>query len=509
MTRTRLVAVLVVALGVAGIALGQGYIPGAGSGGGAGMTSLTGDVTATGPGASAAAVALVGGSSASNVHAAELTCNAATNANTVSTIVKRDSSGNFVGTTYFGNVVSPAGANVQGMSLGDGGMFCYNADCTNYEETDGGIATVNSVSGIFRTARVLDNSASNAAFRTMGANPAGTGIVTAAIEDWYSTTGLAFQIFPGGVVKGWTQMIGNSGAFIQADQYGGRTSSATVALLGSKSDSASSVALALGNASAFTTAGDQLVSVRNGSAASSEIGYILPTGVSSLYTQHPVTGGGKRTGEYTITLNSDSTFTATRLPSPTIRTAGSVASAPTADGTLNMIDYPTTASSGNASGINGPYTVTRFDFRPRLTAVVRTGASIANTNIYVGMCEADVSGATTVTDFAAHSCVVAAYIPSDPRLNWTLITSNGVAKTDGASAVAVAANTTYVIDLDFSRSGGAIMRINNAATGGSGYVLNTTTLPSGATDIGINISATTTTTAAKDFYVGKAALEQN
>lgn len=59
------------------------------------ITALTGDVTASGPGSVAATVATVGTSSAANVHAAELLANAATNADTVSTIVKRDSNGDF------------------------------------------------------------------------------------------------------------------------------------------------------------------------------------------------------------------------------------------------------------------------------------------------------------------------------------------------------------------------------------------------------------------------------
>jgi len=60
-----------------------------------GITSLTGDVTGTGPGAAATTVASVGGSTATNIHSAELAANAATASNTTSTIVKRDSSGNF------------------------------------------------------------------------------------------------------------------------------------------------------------------------------------------------------------------------------------------------------------------------------------------------------------------------------------------------------------------------------------------------------------------------------
>lgn len=66
------------------------------TGGGGGITQLTGDVTA-GPssGSAVATVAFVGGSTSANVHSAELLANAGTSANTVSTLVKRDSSGNF------------------------------------------------------------------------------------------------------------------------------------------------------------------------------------------------------------------------------------------------------------------------------------------------------------------------------------------------------------------------------------------------------------------------------
>jgi len=58
------------------------------------ITALTGDVSASGPGSAAATVNSVGGSSAANIHSAELAANAATDANTASTIIKRDASGN-------------------------------------------------------------------------------------------------------------------------------------------------------------------------------------------------------------------------------------------------------------------------------------------------------------------------------------------------------------------------------------------------------------------------------
>ena len=55
--------------------------------------AMSGDVTISNAGATT--VGSVGGSSSTNIHSAELAANAATNANTASTIVKRDSSGNF------------------------------------------------------------------------------------------------------------------------------------------------------------------------------------------------------------------------------------------------------------------------------------------------------------------------------------------------------------------------------------------------------------------------------
>lgn len=88
------------------------------------ITSLTGDVSATGPGAAAATVNSVGGSSAANIHTAELATNAATSVNTASTIVKRDASGNFVANiitaTLSGNASSATSAsNVGGKTAAD------------------------------------------------------------------------------------------------------------------------------------------------------------------------------------------------------------------------------------------------------------------------------------------------------------------------------------------------------------------------------------------------------
>lgn len=70
---------------------GSAWIPANGSGG---MNQLTGDVTATGAGSVATTVVSVGGSSAANIHASQLLTATATDADTVSTLMKRDASGN-------------------------------------------------------------------------------------------------------------------------------------------------------------------------------------------------------------------------------------------------------------------------------------------------------------------------------------------------------------------------------------------------------------------------------
>ena len=83
-----------------------------------GITALTGDVTATGPGSVAAVVDFVGGSSAALVHSAELLANAATDLNTSSAIVRRDMSGSFTATTGSFTTGNFGGAVGNGATIG-------------------------------------------------------------------------------------------------------------------------------------------------------------------------------------------------------------------------------------------------------------------------------------------------------------------------------------------------------------------------------------------------------
>lgn len=89
------------------------------------ISSLTGDVTASGSGAVAASVVQVGGVTAANVASGANLANAATDANTANTIVKRDASGNFSAGTITANLtgnVSGTAANVTGtVAIANGG----------------------------------------------------------------------------------------------------------------------------------------------------------------------------------------------------------------------------------------------------------------------------------------------------------------------------------------------------------------------------------------------------
>lgn len=82
------------------------------------ITGLTSDVSATGPGIPAATVNSVGGSSASNVNAATILANAATDANTASAIVRRDSSGNFTAGSITATIIGNASTATTATNIG-------------------------------------------------------------------------------------------------------------------------------------------------------------------------------------------------------------------------------------------------------------------------------------------------------------------------------------------------------------------------------------------------------
>lgn len=91
--------------------------------------TLTSDVTgAASSGSITTTVAFVGGSSAANVHSAELLANAATSVDTNSTIVKRDGSGNFAATTITAALTGTASGNTTLTPNNHGVVFSGSAN---------------------------------------------------------------------------------------------------------------------------------------------------------------------------------------------------------------------------------------------------------------------------------------------------------------------------------------------------------------------------------------------
>lgn len=99
----------------------------------AGISQLTGDVTAgPGSGSQAATVVSVGGSSASAVSTAVGLVNAATAANAPNTLVKRDGAGNIAGGTFAASVdfIGPLIGNVTGNVSGTAGNITGTTNTT-------------------------------------------------------------------------------------------------------------------------------------------------------------------------------------------------------------------------------------------------------------------------------------------------------------------------------------------------------------------------------------------
>lgn len=124
--------------------------------------SLSGDITGT---QGATVVATVGGSTSANLHGAEVLANAATSANTASTIVKRDASGNFtagtITATLNGNAATATAATSFSGSLAGqiagtqaNTVISPNVDITNAYSHNGTVSNGTFVSAIFQPTNI-------------------------------------------------------------------------------------------------------------------------------------------------------------------------------------------------------------------------------------------------------------------------------------------------------------------------------------------------------------------
>lgn len=114
------------------------------------ITTLTGDVTASGPGSVASTVALVGGSTASAVNTGTILANGSTAVNSAGTIIRRDSNGDFnssqanitklyVNSTSY--VLSGSADPTSSATAGDPGSLYMSSNGSIYKKNDSGTTT--------------------------------------------------------------------------------------------------------------------------------------------------------------------------------------------------------------------------------------------------------------------------------------------------------------------------------------------------------------------------------
>lgn len=172
--------------------------------------AVSGDASLSNTGA--VTVSSVGGSTAANVHAAELAANAATASNTASTIVKRDGSGDFSAhtVTATGNVAATGtvtGSNLSGTNTGDVTLGTFGASPNNQG------ASISAQVLQIQPADATNPGSVSATTQTIGGDKTFNGVIYAAAGVDVASTGgtdtLAIGAVGADVIN-----IGRSGATI-------------------------------------------------------------------------------------------------------------------------------------------------------------------------------------------------------------------------------------------------------------------------------------------------------
>jgi hypothetical protein len=206
--------------------------------------TASGDLSGTYPGPS---VAAVGGQTASNVAAGAVLANTATNLNTASMIVKRDSSGNFSANVITASFVGDVTGNCTGTAASITGNMTGDVTSVGMVTT---IANVNSNVGTFPT----PNDGAHLARITVNAKGQITAASTVAISGFLANgsgaTGDLGGTYPAPTV---VQVNGVAAASIAAG--------ATLANNGVSTNTASTLALRDGNGSSVFTSAYQHINV--------------------------------------------------------------------------------------------------------------------------------------------------------------------------------------------------------------------------------------------------------
>jgi len=186
----------------------------------------------------------------------------------------------------------------------------------------------------------------------------------------------------------------------------------------------------------------------------------------------------------------------------------------------NYIDYATGTTSGNTNGIgsgttaascvnNGCTTtqlptVTETGWLPKLVTRIRVPATISSTRDWVALTSGDLTGVDSSTSI---SYIGLRYSTGASDTAWQCATGSGSAQSVTSTGVTVTASHYYDIIIDLSTSGTLVCSV---ADNGGAYttVTKTTNLPSTTTtNLALQETVTTLTTAARHLLVSYTYLE--
>jgi hypothetical protein len=176
--------------------------------------------------------------------------------------------------------------------------------------------------------------------------------------------------------------------------------------------------------------------------------------------------------------------------------AGTATTADDSDGPL--VNYATTAVSGNAAGWNISPPLLRAEWLPSYVCRAKLPADISSSRFWLGIFSgAPTGGDTPAISYAGFRYSTAA---SDPAF-WQCLTDNGSGTpTKVNTNVAVAINTAYVFRLRMDTTKVEFW-INDVPV-----ATITTTLPAASTVLGYWAAVTTLTTAARNIKLSRLAL---
>jgi len=123
------------------------------------------------------------------------------------------------------------------------------------------------------------------------------------------------------------------------------------------------------------------------------------------------------------------------------------------------VDYATTHAPNIAAGVCGPFTQTLGRYHPVLTALIRTDATLNDQRIWVAMTPSDLA-LTDGTGPLTTRYVGVRYSATAGDKTWKLASGDGITGSAIDTGVPVAANVSYLIQLDWSVNGQLTCTIN-------------------------------------------------